>query len=157
MSRQRAPHRLLAGDAAHRGAAQLDYPGGDRVFGGIGFQLLELQFQLVEQLAAALGRLPEPLALHLGNQQLQISHHRLGPGRTGLRLLTRGALGSQCRLQRGNVVGQRFGRRHKPDYPILPGSGLPQPQGESMRRSPQPAASGRQVRTGFRQSIPSSI
>jgi hypothetical protein len=26
-----------------------------------------------------------------------------------------------------------------------------------MRLSPQPAASGRQVRTGFRQSIPSSI
>src|SRR5436305_15170304 len=29
-------------------------------------------------------------------------------------------LGSQCRLQRSNVVGQRFGRPHKPDYPILP-------------------------------------
>jgi hypothetical protein len=34
------------------------------------------------------------------------------------------ALGSQCRLQRGNIIGQRFGRRHEPDYPILSGPGL---------------------------------
>src|SRR6516165_5981742 len=43
-----------------------------------GFQLLELQFQLVEQLAAALGRLAKLLALHFGNQQLEIGDHRLG-------------------------------------------------------------------------------
>ena len=113
----------------YRRRIRLGRRSGDRVFGGTGFQLLELQFQLVEQLAAALGRLPKPLALHLGDQQLEIGHHRLGTGRTGLCLLPCRALGSQCRLQRGNVVGQRFGRRHKPDYPILSGSGLPSTKG----------------------------
>jgi hypothetical protein len=105
----------------HRGGFRFSRPGGDRVFCGTGFQLLELQFQLIEQLAAALGRLPEPLALHLGDQQLEIGDHRFGTGGTSLRLLPRRALGSQCRLQHGNVIGQRFGRRHKPDYPILSG------------------------------------
>jgi hypothetical protein len=27
-------------------------------------------------------------------------------------------------LQRGNIIGQRFGQRHEPDYPILSGPGL---------------------------------
>ena len=122
--RQRAPHRLLAGQAVHRRRGRLGRPSGDLVFGGAGFQLLELQFQLVEQLAAALGRLPKPLALHLGDQQLEIGHHRLGAGSASLRLLPCHALGNQCRLQRGDVVGQCFGRRHEPDYPILSGPGL---------------------------------
>jgi hypothetical protein len=128
VSRQRRSHRPLAGQAA-RGGIRLDRPSRDCVFRGARFQLLELEFQLVEQLAAALSRLPEPLTLHLGDQQLQIGHHRLGAGGTSLRLLTRRPLGSQCRLQRNNVGGQRFGRRHKPDYPILPGSGPPSTKG----------------------------
>ena len=141
----------------HCGGVRLGRPDGNLVFGGAGFQLFELQFHLVEQLAAALGRLTKPLALHLGDQQLEISHHRLGAGGTGLRLLPCHALGSQCRLQRGNIIGQRFGRRHNPIIPYCPGPASSQPQAESMRRSPQPAAAGRQVRTGFLQSIPSSI
>ena len=110
MSRQRCPHRLLAGEAAHRSGLGLGRLGSDLVFRGARLQLLELQFQLVEQLAAALGRLPKPLALHLGDQQLEIGHHRLGAGRARLGLLPCRALGSQCRLQCGNVFGQRFGR-----------------------------------------------
>jgi hypothetical protein len=47
----------------HRPRVRLGRPDGNLVLGGAGFQLLELQFQLVEQLAAALGRLPKPLAL----------------------------------------------------------------------------------------------
>ena len=124
VSRQGAPHRLLAGKAVYCGGVRLGRPGSDLIFRRARFQFLELEFQLVEQLAAALSRLPEPLALHLGDQQLQIDHHRLGAGGTGLRLLTRRPFGSQCRLQRSNIVGQRFGRPHKLDYPILPGSGL---------------------------------
>ena len=98
VSRQRAPHRPLAGEATHRSGLRFSRPGGDRVFCGTGFQILELQFQLVEQLAAALGRLPKPLALHLGDQQLEIGDHRLGAGRTSLRLLARRALVQQCCL-----------------------------------------------------------
>src|SRR5271169_4582802 len=54
-----APHRLLASEAALRGGLRLDRPGSGLIFRGARFQLLELQFQLVEQLAAALGRLPK--------------------------------------------------------------------------------------------------
>jgi hypothetical protein len=44
----------------HRAGLRLGWSGRDCVFRGARFQLLELQFQLVEQLAAALGRLPKP-------------------------------------------------------------------------------------------------
>jgi hypothetical protein len=47
--------------------------GGGLVLGRARLQLLELQFQLVEQPAAALGGLPVLLALQLGDQQLVIS------------------------------------------------------------------------------------
>ena len=60
--------------------------GGRLVLGGGGLQLLELQLQLVEQPAAALGRWPEPLAPQLGDHQLQMRDHRLGAGRPGLGL-----------------------------------------------------------------------
>jgi hypothetical protein len=60
VSQQRASHGPLAVEAAHRGGFRFSRPSGNRVFCGTGFQLLELQFQLVEQLAAALGRLPKP-------------------------------------------------------------------------------------------------
>jgi hypothetical protein len=89
----------------HRAGLRLGGSGRDCIFRGARFQLLELQFQLVEQLAAALGRLPKPLALHLGDQQFEISDHRLGAGGPRLRLLPRRTLGSQRRLQCGNVVG----------------------------------------------------
>jgi len=114
VSRQRRSHRLPAADAAHRRRLRRGRASGDLVFSGAGFQLLELQFQLIEQLAAALGRLPKPLALHLGDRQLQIGDHRFGTGRPSFRLLARRALGSQCRLHSGDIVG----RCHKPDYRI---------------------------------------
>jgi len=118
VSRQRCPHRLLTGKAVYCGGVRLGRPGSDLVFRRARFQLLEVQFELIEQLAAALSRLPKPLALHLGDQQLEIGDHRFGAGRASLRLLPCRALGSQCRLQSGNIVGQCFGRCHKPDYRI---------------------------------------
>src|SRR5271167_480390 len=64
------PHRLLAGEAGHHGRI-LTGPGlsGEFVFGGTRLQLLELQFELIEELAA-LGRWPETLALQFGDDQL---------------------------------------------------------------------------------------
>jgi hypothetical protein len=121
--RQRRPHRLFADDAAHRCSVGRGRSSRELIFRGAGFQLLELQFQLVEQLAAALSRLPKPLALHLGDQQFEVGDHCLGAGSASLGLLPRRALGIQRSLQRGNVVGQRLGR-HKPEYRILPRSRL---------------------------------
>jgi hypothetical protein len=57
MSWQRRRHWLLAGDAARRGRGRLGRPRRDLVFRGTRFRLLDLQFQLLEQLAAALSRL----------------------------------------------------------------------------------------------------
>jgi len=67
------PHRLLAGEAGYDGPI-LTRPGlsGEFVFGGTRLQLLELQLELIEELAAALGRWPEALALQFGDEQLQM-------------------------------------------------------------------------------------
>ena len=109
MCRQRCADRAPAIKAAHRRGIGI---GNGFVFGGARFQLLELQLQLVEQ-AAALGGGPEPLAPQLGDQQLQMRHHRLGPRCPGFGLLPRRALGHQRRLQRVNLVRQKLGRRHE--------------------------------------------
>jgi hypothetical protein len=107
----------LRAKVAHRRAAGRRLPGGDLVLGRFCFQLLELQFQLIEQAPTALCRLPKALAFHLGNQQLEVRHHGLGGGGPGLGLLPRHTLGRQCGLQRGEIiVGVDCGRRHEPDY-----------------------------------------
>ena len=62
-------------------------------------QLLELQFQLIDEPLAALGARTEHLALHLGDHQLQMLDQRLAPSELGARL-------DQRRLQRGRVVGK---------------------------------------------------
>jgi hypothetical protein len=64
---------------------------------------------LVEQTLAALGRLPKPVALHLGDQQLQMRHHGLGTRGPSLGLLPRRAFGGERRLQRIDLVWRRHG------------------------------------------------
>jgi hypothetical protein len=60
--------------------------------------LLELQLQLVEQVSSAFGGLPVLLALHPGDQELQVRHHRLSAGSARLGLLPRCALSGERRL-----------------------------------------------------------
>jgi hypothetical protein len=80
-----------------------------RGFAGVRLQLLKLQFQLIEQFAAAFGGGAEPVVAELGDQQLQVRDHRLRAGRTrfGLaaRLLFRGK-----RCAQGVDLGGRIGR-----------------------------------------------
>jgi hypothetical protein len=100
-------HRLFAGEGTHRRAV------GRRrfVFGCARRHFLELQFQLVEQLAAALRGLAVLLAPELGDQQLVVGDQRFGAGGASLGLLPCLAFGGQCR-------GQRLDRcrcRHEPD------------------------------------------
>jgi hypothetical protein len=92
MRRKGSPHRLLAGEAAHRGRVDDCRGSGGFVLGRARLQFLELQFQLVEQLAAVFGGLAVLLALQLGDQQLVMGHHRLGAGGTRFGLLPRRAL-----------------------------------------------------------------
>jgi hypothetical protein len=98
MRGQRCPHRLAPGKAADIGAmCGTRYLG---VLAGGGLQLLKLKLHLVEQLAAALGRSAEAVVPQLRDQQLQVRHHRLRPGRPGFGLAPRHLLERQRRAQR---------------------------------------------------------
>ncbi|KAF2174632.1 hypothetical protein K469DRAFT_686407 [Zopfia rhizophila CBS 207.26] len=81
-------------------------PGLGRVLAGGRDQLVELEFQLVEQLAAALGGGAEPVMLELGDQQLEMRHHRLGARDTRLGLAARQLFGRKGGAQGGDIIGQ---------------------------------------------------
>jgi len=109
MRRQRRAHRLPTGEADHRCGVGRD--DGCLVLGGTRLQLLELQLHLIEQVLPAFRRLPKPVALHLGDQELQMRHHGLGAGSAGFSLLAGRALGRECCPERVDLVW----RRHGPD------------------------------------------
>jgi hypothetical protein len=110
MRRQRRPHRLATGEAAHHRVVLGGFGGrdlgGDLVLRRRRLELFQLQLQLVEDLAAALGRWPEAVPLHLGDDQLQMLDHRLGARGAGFCHLAGRALGGQRRLQGFDVVGE---------------------------------------------------
>lgn len=51
------------------------------ILAGGGYQLAEFQFELVGQLAAALGGGVEPVMLELGGEQLEMNRHLIGDSR----------------------------------------------------------------------------
>ena len=108
MGRQRRAHRPLAGEADDRGRGGGD--DGSFVLGRTRLQLLELQLHLIEQALPAFGGLPKPVALHLGDQELQMRHHRLGAGSAGLGLLAGRALARERCFQRVDLVWYRHQR-----------------------------------------------
>ncbi len=115
MRRKRPAHRLAADDGTGRQSLLIR---SERrlVFRRGSLQLLELQLQLVQQLAAALGRGAEAVVLQPGDQQLEMRHHRLGARRARLRLAARQPLGRQGGPQQGNVIRDRIGgERHAGD------------------------------------------
>jgi hypothetical protein len=59
------------------------------ILAGRGFQLLEFKLHLIQQFAAALRRCAEAILTQLGDQKLQVSHHRLGAASAGLCLTPR--------------------------------------------------------------------
>jgi hypothetical protein len=114
---KRRAHRFAAGERGDRGAASRFR--GDFVLGRTRHRLLELQLQLVEQLATAFGGSPILLAPQLCDQQLVMGDQRLGARGARLRLLASLPFGSERCLQRGNVTGEAFGlARHGPDCPM---------------------------------------
>ena len=156
---KRCPHRLLAGEAAHDGVvlARLG-GGGECVFGRACLQLLELQLELIEQLAAALGRWPEALASQFGDDQLQMRDHGLGTRGAGFGLLAGRALGDQRRFECVDPVGENVGcNRHERNSTIIARHCDDLAHWVSQLVAPYPTASGRQVCCGLRQSIPSSM
>ena len=153
MCRQRATHRLATREAPDH-AARLIGSGvsGARRFGNIRLELLELQFRLVEQFAAAFGRGAVAMMLKLGDHQLQMGHHRLCTDRPGLSLPTCRALGSEF-----SACSATMSSGSTAVFIAQRNLSLVAVHQEICRRSPcQPAISGRQVRCGCRQSMPSS-
>jgi hypothetical protein len=71
-----------------------------------------LHLQLIEQLAAAFSRGAETIALHFGDQQLQMRDHGLRAGGTGFRLATRLLFGGEGRAKYFGVGGNRIGHRN---------------------------------------------
>jgi len=99
-------------------------------------RFLELQFELVEQLAATLGGLPVLLALELGDHELVMGDQCLGTRGARFRLLASLPFGGQRCRQRGNVTGEVLGLdRHGPIVPWRKGSAATQLKGESISRT----------------------
>lgn len=160
MRRQRAALRLFAGegpDAARvRPWLRCRYRRG--VLGQRGFEFLELQFQLIEQFAATFGRGAEPVTPHLGDHQFQMSHHRLRARGPGIGFKTRGALSQQRGLQHDDVIRQEIDIANHAHHRIIPHRDRARcffAQWQTLLH--HPALSGRQVRCGCRQSMPSSM
>ena len=107
VGRQRRPLGLAAGEGAHRGIAVVGFARA-RVLGRRCLQLLQLQFQLIQQLVAPFRGLAVPLSTQLRDQQLQMLDFRLGAGGAGFRR-------HECRAQGGDLgggVGGGGGGRH---------------------------------------------
>ena len=163
VGREWCTDRLAAGAGGPGGIGRRRVrPDSGVVLGRGGLGLLQLQLELIEQLAAALGRSAEPVVPHLGDDELEMRDDRLGAGRPLLSDPPGRLLGQQRRAEAGDVVGSRgrggwhtriqaqLARRRVQlnACPLYFGS---QPA------APYPAAWGRQVCCGFRQSMPSSM
>ena len=97
VGRQRRPLGLAAGEGAHRGIAVVGFALA-RVLGRRCLQLLQLQFQLIQQLVAPFRGLAVPLSTQLRDLQLQMLDFRLGAGGAGFRR-------HECRAQGGDLGG----------------------------------------------------
>jgi hypothetical protein len=143
---RRHRHALWRGDLLRRLRLSLSF-----------FQLEQLQLELIEQ-RPPFRRLAEPFVPQLGDLVLELlDHQRLVANLRAIRL----PFGQQHRLQRLDVVGERFsgGRGHSAISRTIPGRRNSHSIVESPCRSTrrhQPATCGRSVRCGSRQSIPSS-
>ena len=111
MCREGCAHRPPTGERLNRSVAL----GDDRALARLGFQFLELQFELVQQLAAALGGLAILVAPQLGDDQLQVRDHSggaRGAGFSGGQFL---ALLQDQRVGLGKIGRQRRRRVHAGD------------------------------------------
>jgi len=119
------------------------------------------QFELLEHDATFRG-LAEPLMSEFGDRELHLfdhqfpgTHFRLGVARHCLGFQARRLRGNHHRLQGRDVIGERIRNGcHELIAAWIAGLAIRNPQPESGSRT-QPAACGRHVCCGMRQSIPS--
>jgi hypothetical protein len=111
MCRQGRAHWPATGERLNRSVAL----GDDGALGRVRFQFLELQFKLVEQLAAALGGLAILIAPQLGDDQLQVRNHSRGARSAGFGGGEFLPLLQDQRVGLGEVGRQRRRRVHAAD------------------------------------------
>jgi hypothetical protein len=112
MLRERFARRPLARERRHGRRLGGGPLGGELVLGGRRFQLLQLQFQLIDEARGALRALAEALAVELLDLELQMRDQclvgrQLRPGGGGLRLCH-----DQRRFERIDIVGKGIRRQH---------------------------------------------
>ncbi|MCB2057816.1 MAG: hypothetical protein KDE30_07875 [Novosphingobium sp.] len=98
MLRERLLHRLAPLEACNLRLLRR-LLGADDIFGRVGFQLLELQLELVDQPGRALGAAAILLALEHRDLELQARDHRLGRRHDGIRSGQFGLRGRQFGAQ----------------------------------------------------------
>jgi hypothetical protein len=116
------------------------------------FQIGELKLELLDQPGAALRGSTEPVMAQLGDGELELLNHQRAGLRLGFGRRPRGTLCHQHRLQRSDIVGERIiGARHAAMESQSAALVIPSHAGLVIH----PAACGRHVCCGARQSIPS--
>ena len=156
MRRQRTARRPTPGEPLHDCAICLPSGiGGNRVLRGRALQLLEFQLQLIEHFAATFGGGAKAVTLQLGDQQLQMRHHRLGARRACFRLATRQLFSREGGPECGDLVaGCVGGGRHAGDS-IPPGAGcVPLQAGKLSEKFSRPSPVARFVAGGANRSLP---
>jgi hypothetical protein len=154
--------RSPTGERHDLGGARRGLFGGDLVLGRRTRQFVEPQGELIEQSHHTLGALTVELALQLGDLQLLVRDQRLvvggaRPGIGQLRLDLERPRGGRLQrsLERGNIIrrgGDGVGHGEDGITPRRPWH-----RKNAPCRPRYPATSGRQVRCGFLQSMPSSM
>ena len=117
MRRQRAPDWPATREVLCCCSLRCPPPSGDLRLGGVGLQVLELQLELVEHLAAALGRAAVLLTAQLGDQQLQMRDHRLRARDPSLGLAPRLALARRAAFRASISSGKASGVVTSPIVP----------------------------------------
>ena len=149
---KRLAARTAAGEPLHLRGVGRGTLGRQLVLRRARLELVELEFKLIQQALFALRALPVQLPPELLDRQLQEGDLRRGVGHLRLCVYSPRLGRHEGRLQRCNV-GSAGHRRQRI---TAPNSALQQSLRPHRSTADQPARDGRQVRTGLRQSIPSS-
>ena len=160
LARQVLGQRPAGRLAARMGCDRIAHDGGTGLHLVLGQALLELgqlELELVDEPLGPFAGRAEAFTASLRQQQLQSFDLERGGGDQGFGPVSRLALGDDHRVRRGEVVRKWCGVvRHDKDAsttcPHLEGAAKVQ----IKVNLDQPAISGRQVRCGIRQSIPSN-
>ena len=123
-------------------------------FGRVLLEIGKLELKLLDQCAPLRG-LTEPFMAQLGDGELQLLDHQRLRLRCRLGSRARRPLGQQHRLQRRDIIRQRIIGAHHLDGITRRRSCVNLRLGGDSQCRDQPAACGRQVCCGMRQSMPS--